>query len=251
VKPMSQAPVMPLNNVVALHDIAKRIQSMNLNELIKLLNLKDVIVWPLQVGSRELFISKDFETRHRDLIWASQLGHTNAVNLFFNVRHAVKLYREKDLYKIALGFLVHEAYEGILKLALPEVESEVKVYDRDLGVVGVADLVSEDYVVEVKSGKRSKKHELQMAVYMKALGKNKGYIVYPHEVVEVEYAQGLVQELKRAVNDLKRLRKIILNSDLNYITSKFVRSYENFKELYKVEPKRLEEILKNEGFLID
>lgn len=248
---MLHSPIAPLNSVISLKEIAKQVQSMDVNELIRLLNLKDVIVWPLRMDSEEIFVSKDFETKQRNLIWASQLSNINVVNLFFNVRHAIKLYREKDLYKIALGFLAHEAYEGILKLALPEVESEVKVYDRDLGVVGVADLVLKNYVIEVKSGKRSKKHELQIAVYMKALGKSKGYIVYPHEVVEVEYTQGLAQELERAVNDLKRLRKIILNNDLNYITSKFVRSYEKFKELYKVEPKRLEEVLKKEGFLID
>jgi hypothetical protein len=222
---------------------------MRLNDLIGLLNLRGVIVWPLHINGEKVFVSKDFETGHRGLIWASQLGHANAVTLFFNVNYSIKVYREEDLYRIAAGFLAHDAYEGILKLTLPRVEGEVKVYDNELRIVGVADLVLDDNVVEVKLSRKYRSHRLQLAAYMRALKVSRGYLVYPNDVVEVEHDEGLSQELVKAVEGLDRLRRIVLNHDLDYIVSKFTHSYVRFKQTYGVEPKELAEVLRGEGFI--
>ena len=249
VKVMTHTQIPPLRATIALDDILKQVLSANLDTIIEILNRKNIVVWPININDVKLYVLKDFEARYKDLIWASQLGYTNVIALFFNINYSIKLFRERDLYRIVAGFLVHDAYEGVLKLTFPDIESEVKIHDHELGVVGVADLVSNNYVIEIKLGKGSKRHELQLAAYMKALKKYKGYLVYPDNVVEIEYTNSLVQKLVKAVAYLKRLRNIVLNHDLRYIASKFTHSYIKFKQIYGVEPEKLVKVLEKEGFI--
>jgi hypothetical protein len=241
------SPFKPLNEVLDINAIEEKVMLMSIDSLIDYLFTKGVIIWQLNVGGNTVFVSKDFETRHRGYVWASQLGQSDVLMLFFNVRHGIKLYSESDLRKIAFGYLVHEAYQGLLKLSMTDVESEVGAFDPDLGIAGVADLVTTDAVIEIKSGRKSRRHLLQLAAYLRILRKNKGYLVYQDNVVEIQYDENVEQTLLKAVEEARRLRSLVSSSSLNYIIEKFKHDYERFKRRFGIEPSELPEALKNKG----
>jgi len=241
------SPFKPLNEVLDINAIEEKVMLMSIDSLIDYLFTKGVIIWQLNVGGNTVFVSKDFETRHRGYVWASQLGQSDVLMLFFNVRHGIKLYSESDLRKIAFGYLVHEAYQGLLKLSITDVESEVGAFDPDLGIAGVADLVTTDAVIEIKSGRKSRRHLLQLAAYLRILRKNKGYLVYQDNVVEIQYDENVEQTLLKAVEEARRLRSLVSSSSLNYIIEKFKHDYERFKQRFGIEPSELLEALKNKG----
>jgi hypothetical protein len=241
------SPFKPLNEVLDINAIEEKVMLMSIDSLIDYLFTKGVIIWQLNVGGNTVFVSKDFETRHRGYVWASQLGQSDVLMLFFNVRHGIKLYSESDLRKIAFGYLVHEAYQGLLKLSMTDIESEVGAFDPDLGIAGVADLVTTDAVIEIKSGRKSRRHLLQLAAYLRILRKNKGYLVYQDNVVEIQYDENVEQTLLKAVEEARRLRSLVSSSSLNYIIEKFKHDYERFKRRFGIEPSELLEALKNKG----
>jgi hypothetical protein len=241
------SPFKPLSEVLDINAIEEKVMLMNIDSLIDYLFTKGVIIWQLNVGGNTVFVSKDFETRHRGYVWASQLGQSDVLMLFFNVRHGIKLYSESDLRKIAFGYLVHEAYQGLLKLSMTDVESEVGAFDPDLGIAGVADLVTTDAVIEIKSGRKSRRHLLQLVAYLRILRKNKGYLVYQDNVVEIRYDENVEQTLLKAVEEARRLRSLVSSSSLNYIIEKFKHDYERFKQRFGIEPSELLEALKNKG----
>lgn len=241
------SPFKPLNEVLDINAIEEKVMLMSIDNLIDYLFTKGVIIWQLNVGGNTIFVSKDFETRHRGYVWASQLGQSDVLMLFFNVRHGIKLYSESDLRKIAFGYLVHEAYQGLLKLSMTDVESEVGAFDPDLGIAGIADLVTTDAVIEIKSGRKSRRHLLQLAAYLRILRKNKGYLVYQDNVVEIQYDENVEQTLLKAVEEARRLRSLVSSSSLNYIIEKFKHDYERFKRRFGIEPSELLEALKNKG----
>ena len=237
----------PLNKVLDINTIEEKVMSMSIDSLVDYLFTKGVIVWQLNVGGNSVFVSKDFETRHRGYVWASQLGQSDVLMLFFNVKHGIKLYRESDLRKIAFGYLVHEAYQGLLKLSMADVESEVGAFDPDLGIAGVADLVTTDAVVEIKSGRKSRRHLLQLAAYLRILRKNKGYLVYQDNVMEIRYGENVERMLLKAVEEVRRLRNLVSSSSLNDIIDKFKRDYERFRQRFSIEPLELLKALKSKG----
>jgi hypothetical protein len=240
-------PFQPLSKVLDLDAIKRKVTSMTIDGLIEVLLTKGVVVWQLVVDSKKVFVVKDFEAQHRNYVWASQLGQNDALALFFNVKYGIKLYREDDLHRIVYGFLVHEAYQGILMMNMPDVEIEVKTFDDDIGVVGVADLVTTNAVVELKSGKKSRRHLLQLAAYLRALRRDRGYLVYRDDVIEVRYDEGIEQALLDAVKEVRRLRDLVSSYSLNDVVNRFGSSYERFKRRFGVEPSRLLEVLRDKG----
>lgn len=248
-KPMASATPPPLNTVINVTAIQRRVKAMDLDELLNFLNTRDVIAWPLRFSSINLFVVKDFETRHGRSVWPSQLGMYDPIAMFFNINHSVKIYSEADLRRIALGFIAHDLYQGVLRLAVPEVESEVRFIDTTLGIAGVADLVVGDSVVEIKTGKKSPKHVLQLAAYLRGLGKSRGFIVYPDEVIEINYGSELERKLIEAVNKLRNLMNVVSAHDLDSLVKRFRRSYKRFKQRLGADPKDLVKVLEKEGFI--
>jgi hypothetical protein len=203
----------------------------------------------MTVNNRELFVVKDFETKYSNLVWASQLGYLDALTLFFNTRYSVKVFNESDLRNIMFGLVVHEVYQGALKLVYPNAESEVKVIDRELGLVGVADVVFDDSVVEIKTGQRSQRHLLQLVAYLRMLRKGKGYIVYEDEVIEISYSKELMEKLMKAVENAKRLKEVVSSHSIDDIVFMFRHSYERFVKRFHADPRDLIKALKKEGFI--
>jgi CRISPR/Cas system-associated exonuclease Cas4 (RecB family) len=239
----------PLKDVIDIDAIKRVMLSMSINDLIDYLLTKNIVIWTINVSGKKLFVAKDFEMQHKNYIGASQLGQRDILSFYFNIKHGVKLYNENDLYKIVFGFLVHEAYQGILMLSLMNVKNEVKVIDPDLGIVGIADFVSDDAVIEIKSGRKTKNHLLQLGAYLKALKKEKGYIIYQNDVIEVRYNDNLRQQLYDAVIKFKRLREFILMHDIKDIIARFKYESEKFRERFGVKPLELVEILRSRGFI--
>lgn len=236
----------PLKEVVNLKKINELVKTFTPSDVITALLKKGIVVWPLPF--RGLYVSQDYETKHRDSVWASQLGLNDVITYFINVKYGVKLYREEDLYRILYGLLVHEAYEGILRLTMEEVNAEVKVYDPELGVVGVADLVVNDAVIEIKSGKLSPRHRLQLTAYMKALNKQRGFLVYQDSVFEIVINSDVVKELRDAVNRLRQLREELSLLSLEDVVKRYPNAISKFQHRYGVGLIELIKVLESEGF---
>jgi sulfur transfer complex TusBCD TusB component (DsrH family) len=236
----------PLKEVVNLKKINELVKAFTPSDVITALLKKDVVVWPLPF--RGLYVSQDYETKHRNSVWASQLGLNDIITYFIHTKYGVKLYREEDLYRILYGLLVHEAYEGILRLTMEEVEAEVKVYDLELRVVGVADLVVNDAVIEIKSGKSSPRHRLQLTAYMKALNKQRGFLVYQDSVFEIVINSDVLKELRDAVNRLRQLREELSLLSLEDVVKRYPNAISKFQYRYGVELIELIKVLESEGF---
>jgi len=239
----------PLNHVIDVSSVRKHIQTLDLDNVISFLNTKGIFVWPITINNRELFIAKDFETRHSTFIWASQLGYLDALTLFLNTKYSIKVFNENDLRNIMFGLTVHETYQGVLKLIYPDVESEVKIIDRELNLVGVADIVFSNGVAEIKTGRKSQQHLLQLAAYLRMLRKSKGYIVYEDEVIEVSYSKELEEKLMKAIEDAKKLKKVVSSHSIDDIISMFRHSYERFIRTFYVDPRDLIKVLRERGFI--
>jgi len=246
---MSHSIIKPLKEVMPLDEIQRKVQALSINDVFEILNSRGIVIWPIVVRGIELLIVKDFETRYRDRIWASNLVTPNAITLFFNINYGIKIYTLRGLYNIVRGILVHEAYENMLKLLYPEVETEVKVYDNELGIVGIADIVLDGYVIEIKSGKRLKGHTLQLVAYMKALKKMRGALVYPHKVVELWYTNDLEHQLLRTLDEVRKLQSFVINHDLDEVLKRYREHYKRFKARFSIEPKDLYKALEKEGFI--
>lgn len=236
----------PLKEVVNLKKISELVKTFTPSNVVTALLKKGIVVWPLPF--RGLYVSQDYETKHRDFVWASQLGLNDVITYFINLKYGVKLYREEDLYRILYGLLVHEAYEGILRLTMEEVEAEVKVYDLELRVVGVADLVINDAIIEIKSGKSSSRHRLQLTAYMKALNKQRGFLVYQGSVFEIVINSDILQELRDAVNRLRQLREELFSLSLEDVAKRYPRAFSKFQYRYGVELIELIKVLESKGF---
>jgi sigma54-dependent transcription regulator len=82
---------------------------------------------------------------------------------------------------------------------------------------------------------------------LRILRKNKGYLIYQDNVVEIQYGENVEQMLLKAVEEVRRLRNFVSSSSLNDIIDKFKRDYERFRQRFGIEPLELLEVLKNEG----
>lgn len=239
----------PLADVADLASIENRLNSMSLDDLLEVLESKHILVWPLRLSGKQIFITKDFESKHKGNVWASALGSVNnIITLYFNANFGVKIFLERELHNILWGLLVHEAYEGLLSLYFNDVRTEVGVHDNDLKLAGIADVVVPNCVLELKSGRRRPGHILQLAAYMKALGIRHGALVYQHDVKLVEYSDQLEQVLRNAVNSLHDKLRVVRTVSLDELMRRYNRDYEAFKSRIGVEPKELLEALMNEGF---
>jgi len=188
-----------------------------------------------------LFVALDFETKHREFLRASMvsipLSDDLIIQTALELKYGVKLYTECDLRNILRGLILHEEYANAIKFLLP-CEREVKILDKSKKIVGVADLLCGDVVIEIKTGRKPKHiHAYQLAIYLDLTGKQQGFLVYPDAVLEIPLSEDI---LHRAY---QRLFKI------NNIVTKTIDELHNFRDKYLskfgLKVQDLESLLKN------
>ncbi len=125
-------------------------------------------------------------------------------------------------FRILRGILMHEWLAERLPVGLTETgEREELRLELDLGdggkLVGRADYVVGDYVIELKTTSRRKldapreEHVKQVLLYMYMLGKERGFIVYLHDSGDISaFPVKMDRELvKKLLNKAKALRKAL------------------------------------------
>lgn len=239
----------PLSYYVNLSELKRRIFSMNVNDILAILEDYDMYVLPLDKTG--IYVVKDYETRHRDYLSVSDILSENVITLAFKHLTGIKLFTESDLRRIAYGILVHQAYYQKL-ITVPQLQVEQLVVDHKKKMVGRVDVLGPGFVAELKSStKPSWKHVLQAVIYAYILNINEYFIVYPDYVINgvvndriINIVNKVLESLRSKIDRLRSwgdIREVIKNVD--------------FVELSKFEGKismpidRLISLLKEYGFL--
>jgi len=177
--------IKPIRHYIDVDKIMNAIQRLSIEELLTYLGQYGITVWEIV---SDLFIAIDFESKNKHFrrvsIVSTPINEDSLLKLALETAYGVKLYSEQDLRNILKGILIHKEYCYTLGFLLP-CEFEVRVMDKSKSIVGVADLVCGDYVIELKSGMNFRKsHAYQLLIYMDLLGKQQGFLVYEDKVFE-------------------------------------------------------------------
>jgi len=177
--------IKPISHYIDVDEIASSIQRLSIEELLTYLSQYGIMVWRI---ASDIFIAVDFESKNRNLrrvsIVSAPISKDSLLELALETTYGIKLYSEQDLRNILKGILIHKEYCHALGFLLP-CEFEVKVIDRNKNIVGIADVVCGDYIIELKSGTSFRKgHAYQLLIYMDLLRKQQGFLVYKNRVLE-------------------------------------------------------------------
>lgn len=172
--------------------ISSSIQKLAIEKVLTFLGQYEVFVWKI---APNVFIALDYETKHKNLYRASivsiPLSEDYLLKSALEITYGVKLYTEQDLRNILRGLTIHKEYGHALGFLIP-CEFEVKIASRSKGVVGIADIVCGNYVIEIKtSSSLRKEHIYQLLIYMDLLHKPQGFLVYEDEVLEFSLDKNL------------------------------------------------------------
>lgn len=196
--------IKPIRDYVDIYSIETNIQKLTLGELLTYLGQHDIIVWRL---APNIFIALDFEAKHKNNLWVSLIStpasDDSLLELALETAYGVKIYSEQDLRNILKGLIVHREYLHALSFILP-CESEVRIKKK--GIVGVADAVCNDHVVEIKTGRPEKSHAHQLLIYMDLLQKPYGILVYRDSVYRYSLHTdiNLLEEAYRNLHEARR-----------------------------------------------
>ena len=240
----------PISKILDLNAIGSDVDRLSEHDVLDILISYDIIAWPLR-GHDHIFVVKDFETtRTGNYIWSSHLITVNPISLYFNLKYNIKILTLNDLKNILYGIKIHEAYQYSLKMLKgEELEIEVRFVNRHLGVLGVADAVGKDYVIEIKSSKPKRGHVYQLLASMFSLNKTLGFIVYPNTVEKLVLSDSWYDILKKRLNSLRRIYSLVKSHDLQSLCTMFSRHEKCFVSKYKVHPIDLMKTLQKEGFI--
>jgi len=197
--------VKPIRHYVDVNAITSSVQGFSLDQLLSYLGQYGITVWRV---ARSIFAVLDFESKSRHLRRISAVSipvnEDSLLRFALEMSYGVKLYTLRDLRNVLRGMIAHRMYGAVLGFLLP-CEAEVKIMDESRGVVGVADLVCGDYVLELKSSTKTRiGHAYQLLIYMDLLNKKKGFLVYEDKVIEL-----VLDAHKRLLsNAYNRLNKI-------------------------------------------
>jgi len=84
--------------------------------------------------------------------------------------------------------------------------------------------------------------------YMKALNKQKGFLVYQDSVFEIVINSDMLKELRNAVNRLRQLREELFSLSLEDVVKRYPNAISKFQHRYGVELIELIKVLESEGF---
>ncbi len=180
---MLQNAIKPLCYYVDVDEIVRSVQKLNLEELLTYLGQYGMVVWRI---APNLFVALDHETKHKNLrrvsILSIPLSRDNLLKLALELAYNVKLYTETDLRNILQGLIAHKEYSYSLGFVIPCMV-EVKVVNKTKKIVGIADIVCNDSVIELKLGSHLRReHVYQLLIYMDLLQKQHGFLVYKDKV---------------------------------------------------------------------
>jgi len=146
--------IKPLSYYLDVNTIVRSIQKLDIEEILSYLGQYGIIVWKIDPG---IFVALDYETRFRRFHKVSTIQFQrkeDILKLALETIYGVKIYTESDLRNILKGLVIHREYSNALGFLLP-CETEVKVIDVDKHIVGIADIVCNDCIIEVKASFRS------------------------------------------------------------------------------------------------
>jgi len=176
--------IKPIKEYIDTREIWEKINKLSFEDILDYLSEYGFLIW--KVEDLDLYMTIDFESRHKDhkrvSVVSKNLNEETKLQLAIEKLYSVSLYTERGLRNILRGLVIHEKYSASIGFLLP-CEAEVPVKDEERKIVGRADLVCGDYVLELKSGKRNKNHAYQLLIYMDLLNKQKGFLVYEDEVI--------------------------------------------------------------------
>jgi len=212
---------------VDVDKISNSIQKLAIEELLTYLGQHGILVWRV---APNVFIALDYETRHKNLYRVSivsiPLSEDFLLKSALEITYGVKLYTGQDLRNILRGLVIHKEYSHALGFLIP-CETEVKIVNRSKGIVGIADIVCEDCVIEIKSGSTLRKeHIYQLLIYMDSLHKPYGFLVYEDRVLEFSLDKnlGLLSEAyKRLYEVYDKIRSLAKN--LPHYKDKFLKRF--------------------------
>jgi len=228
--------VKPIRHYVDVNAITSSVQGFSLDQLLSYLGQYGITAWRV---ARNIFAVLDFESKSKHLRRISAVSipvnEDSLIRFALEMSYGIKLYTLQDLRNILRGMITHRMYGTALGFLLP-CEAEVKIIDDSREVVGVADLVCGDYVLELKSSTKTRiGHVYQLLIYMDLLNKKEGFLVYEDKVIEL----ALDTHKRLLSNAYNRLNKIYNTA---HTISKNIHLYEN-KVLRKFNM-RVGEILK-------
>ena len=219
--------VKPIRYYVDVDRISSSIQKLAIDEVLTYLGRYGIFVWKI---APNIFVALDYETKHKDLYRASfvsiPLSEDFLLKSALEIAYGVKLYTEQDLRNILRGLVIHREYGNALGFLIP-CEFEVKIVDRSKGVVGIADIVCENYVIEIKTGSSLKRrHIYQLLMYMDLLRKPQGFLVYEDKVLEFSLDENL-DLLSEAYERLHEVYSRIhsLAKNISYYRDKFLKKF--------------------------
>jgi len=239
--------IKPLKYYMDINRLKKSVFSMPIEEVLNTLAHYDVLAWNLK--DKDIYLVQDPETRLKQYLRASNIASTSKCKLksAIELKFGIKLFREKDLRNILIGFLAHDIYEYYLSY-LPSIRKEVSIVDDDLKIVGRADLVGPDFVIEIKTSRKMRKaHLYQVALYMFALHKEKGYIVYPTTITKLRPSSSLKRELFKCINSARNFHNIVHSMNLEELLRVF--NSKCIKKIFNITVEELLHILEKEGFI--
>ncbi len=217
--------IKPLSQLIEYKKIVKKVRSMSMDDVFTYLTRYNIYVKPL--SGLNLYIAKDYESRYRNYIKVSDILLCNRYPslIALQQKFGVKIYDERGLRRVLTGLWIHEAYKSQISFLIP-VKQEVKCVDHNRKIVGVADIVGPNFVIEIKSSRRMRKeHILQISSYMQMLNCNVGYLVYPDHVARVTLTNSISAELDRYYRKIK---------DIYDNTEKYIRQARTLKELFSI-----------------
>lgn len=216
--------------------IVETAKSISIDDVFTYLVRYDIYVKPLP--GTNLYIAKDYESKYGNYVKISDILICNKYPSLIALqrKYGVKIYNEKSLRRILAGLWIHEAYKSLISFLVP-VQQEVKCVDHNRKIVGVADIVGPNFVIEVKSSRKTKKeHILQLSSYMQLLKCEVGYLVYPEQVIKVTLTSNILAELDRCY---RKIRDIYNNAE------KYIRlQTRTLKELFNIDVNHLVRLLK-------